>query len=80
MDYYENSSMWCKTMNTLSNNVRDCNGVIIFKKNLKKYCTVFDLISEHALISEPPLFLKLKKNIYIIFFFKSFFCEILSSL
>ena len=35
--------------------------------------TVFDLISEHALISGPP-FLKKKKNLFIFFyFFKSFF-------
>ena len=26
-----------KLWNSLSNNLRDCNGVIIFKKNLKKY-------------------------------------------
>ena len=40
--------------------------------------TVFDLISEHALISGPPLFLKLKKKNLLIFFI--FFLEILSSL
>ena len=27
-----------KLWNSLSNNLRDCNSVIIFKKNLKKYC------------------------------------------
>ena len=37
--------------------------------------TVFDLIGEHALISGPPLFLKLKKKksfnffLFLIFFF-----------
>ena len=40
-----------------------------------KITTVFDLISEHALISEPPLFFLIKKkNLnFFFFFFKSFF-------
>ena len=35
--------------------------------------TVFDLISEHALISGHPFFLKLKKKKSLIFFFLNFF-------
>ena len=35
--------------------------------------TVFDLISEHALISEPPPFFKLKKKKKNFFFFFFFF-------
>ena len=43
----------------------------IYKKNPH---TVFDLISEHALISgPPPPFLKLKKKNLLIFFFFFFF-------
>ena len=54
--------------------------------NNKTLLTVFDLISEHARISEPPLFLFFFEfffefNFFFeFFFFKSFFGEILSSL
>ena len=45
--------------------------IIIWLAKLLIWNTVFDLISEHALISGPPFFLKLKKtkNLIIFFFF-----------
>ena len=41
----------------------------VFLFHLNLHLTVFDLISEHALISEPPLFLKLKKKKIFTFVF-----------